>query len=269
MADREIQPAGPVAAAAAARALERWGNARDWRGPDPYDALNARRLPHIARHSPLALRVATQAVKRSPLNLRPLLAIPDGLSAATLAHVISAYARNGFMDPEQAGTRLRACVAALAELRCTTFAEPCWGYHFDVQTRVFFYPRTTPNTIATAFAGLGLLDAYELAGVDAALEPAIGAGEFFIRHVPQTEAEPGAYFGYLPGDRTPIHNASMLVAALLARLARATGRSDFADAARAAVEYTVTGQRSDGEWPYGRSQARGAGVPLPVRHTGG
>ena len=56
-------------------------------------------------------------------------------------------------------------------------------------------------------------------GVDDALELAIGAGDFFLRHVPQTDAEPGAYFGYLPGDDTPIHNANMLVAALLARLA--------------------------------------------------
>ena len=156
-------------------------------------------------------------------------------------------------------------MGALAELRATTFREPCWGYHFDVQTRVFFYPRTSPNTIATAFAGLGLLDAYELAGVDSALEPAIGAGEFFIRRIPQTEAEPGAYFGYLPDDRTPIHNANMLVAALLARLARVAGRADFADAARAAVEYTVSRQRSDGEWPYGEQPGLALGRRLPHR----
>ena len=88
-------------------------------------------------------------------------------------------------------------------------------------------------------------------GVDAALEPAIGAGDFFLRHVPQTQAQPGAYFGYLPGDRTPIHNANMLVAALLARLARETGREQFARAAAAAVDYTVSRQRPDGSWPYG------------------
>jgi hypothetical protein len=241
-----------ASAATVARALERWGSEREWRGPDPYDALNARRLPRIARRSPLAMRVVTQAVKRSPLNLRPFLGIPNGLSAATLAHLISAYARNGFLDPKESHNRMRNCISALAALRCTTFPEPCWGYHFDVQTRVFFYPRTSPNTIATAFAGLGLLDAYELAGVDDALELAIGAGDFFIRHVPQTRAEAGAYFGYLPGDATPIHNANMLVAALLARLARASGREDFHDAARRAVEYTVSHQRVDGSWPYGQ-----------------
>ena len=103
------QTAGPetdlTAALDAARALERWGSARGWVGPDPYDALNARRLPRGRqddRRSPFGL--VTQAVKRSPLNLRPILGIPDGLSAATLAHVISAYARNGFLDAGR-GTR--------------------------------------------------------------------------------------------------------------------------------------------------------------------
>ena len=248
-------PAGDIAAAVrAARAIERWGSERQWRGPDAYDALNATRLPGIARRSPLALRVVTQAVKRSPVNLRPILGVPDGLSAATLAHVISAYARNGFLDEDEARSKLSECIRGLAGLRCSTFREPCWGYHFDVQTRVFLYPRTTPNTTATAFAGLGLLDAHELAAVPDALDMAIGAGEFFLRRVPQTEASPGAYFGYLPGDRTPIHNANMLVAALLARLGRFTGRQDFADVARAAVEYSVTRQRSDGAWRYGEER---------------
>jgi hypothetical protein len=243
---------GDVAAAVgAARTLERWGSERDWRGSDPYDALNATRVPTSVRGSPLALRVVTQAVKRSPVNLRPLLGVPDGLSAATLAHLTSAYARNGFLDPNEARSKLGDCIGRLVGLRCATFPEPCWGYHFDVQTRVFFYPRTTPNTIATAFAGLGLLDAYDLADADDALELATGAGEFFLRRVPQTQVRSGAYFGYLPGDATPIHNANMLVAALLARLANATGREDFHNAARRAVAYTVSHQRADGTWPYG------------------
>jgi hypothetical protein len=52
------------------------------------------------------------------------------------------------------------------------------------------------------------------------------------------------------GDRTPIHNANVLACALLARLWRAFERSDFRDAARAGVAYTVSRQRSDGSWPY-------------------
>jgi hypothetical protein len=165
--------------------------------------------------------------------------------------VISAYARNGFLEPSEARAKLRRCIGELDGLRCEGFREPCWGYHFDVQTRVFFYPRTDPNTIATVFAGLGLLDAHDLAGDEQAAELALGTGEFFVRHVPQTESGQGAFFGYLVGDRTPIHNASVLVCALLARLGHLYGRDEFTAAAAAGLEYTVARQRPDGSWPYG------------------
>lgn len=203
------------------------------------------------RRSSFLLRVLTQTTKHSPVDLRPALGIRPELSAATLAHLLAAYARNGFVDPDQARSRLRWCIDQLDRLRVRGYAEPCWGYHFDVQTRVFFYPSSVPNTIATAFAGLGLLDAYELTGDAAALRLAVGAGEFFARHVPQTPARQGAYFGYLPGDTTPIHNANMLVCALLARLAEATGRSELGEAAGRGIRYTVGNQREDGSWAYG------------------
>jgi hypothetical protein len=238
-------------AASLAVALERWGTARGWAGTDPYDGLNAAVPRRLLGRWPLALRILTQAVKRSPLDLRPLLGIPAGLSAATVGQLASAYARNGFLDTAAAADRLGWCVEHLELLRSPAFPEPCWGYHFDVQTRVFFYPRTTPNTIATAFAALGLLDAHELAATPGALALAAGTGDFFLRHVPQTPAGDGAYFGYLPGDRTPIHNASMLVCAVLARLARALGREELAEAAAAGLRHLIAHQRPDGSWPYG------------------
>lgn len=229
---------------ATARALEAWARARDWTGTDPYDGMNATRFVASLRRTKRGRQAVTQLVKRSPLDLRRLLGIPSGQSAASVALAASAYARNGFIDAELARLRCAACLARLEALRSPGFAEPCWGYHFDVQTRVFFYPRGAPNTIATVFGGLALLDAGHI-------EEAEAVGHFFLRHVPQTVDAPGAYFGYLVGDRTPIHNANMLVAMLLARLAEKTGRDDFAAAAREAVAYTVGRQRADGSWPYG------------------
>src|SRR3974390_2987358 len=140
--------------------LETWGEERGWAGTDPYDALNATRLAGPLKRSVLGRRVLTQLVKRSPIDLRPLLGIAHGHSAAALAQVASGYALGGI--PGEAGrARLRRAIGALDQLRCQAYEEPCWGYHFDVQTRVFFYPRTAPNTIATAFTGLALVDAYE------------------------------------------------------------------------------------------------------------
>lgn len=190
-------------------------------------------------------------MKRSPVDLRPPLGIPAGLSAATLAHAISAYSRGGFLPAPESHARLSDAIERLELLRCAGYPEPCWGYHFDVQTRVFFYPSTDPNTIATAFAGLALLDAYELTGHERALELARGAGDFFLNHVPQTDGEGGAFFGYLAGDRTPIHNANVLVCQLLARLSAHDPRPVLAERAATGIAYTIAHQRADGSWPYG------------------
>ncbi len=247
-------PGQRAALNAALRGIEAWGRERRWTGTDPYDALNARRLAGL-RKRPFGRRLLTQIVKRSPVDLRPILGIPPGRSAAAFAQVASAYTRAGALGEAESHARLAEALATLDSLRCEGFDEPCWGYHFDVQTRVFFYPKGSPNTIATAFAGEALLDAYAMLAEPWLLERAIGAGEFFLRHVPQTEDGDGAFFGYLVGDRTPIHNASMLVAALLARLARVADRGDMRAASEAAVRWTVSRQRPDGSWPYGERPA--------------
>jgi hypothetical protein len=232
-------------------ALERWGHEHEWSGTDQYDGLNATRVPSFATDSALGKRLLIQAVKRSPVDLRPLLGIPAGQNAVSLAWAAQAYALNGFMDAAEADRRRVALLRRLDELRSPRFREPCWGYHFDFQSRVFFYPKTAPNTIATAYAGMALLDSYEHSGEEDLLERAHGTGAFFMRHVPQTDDPPGAFFGYLPGDRSPIHNSNMHVCALLARLSDLTGDEVMRDAAEKGVKWTVARQRSDGSWPYG------------------
>ena len=234
----------------ALRAVERWGDSREWIGSDPYDGLNATRCDRLLRRSTFGGRVLTQIVRRSPVDLRPLLGIPPGRSAAAVAQVVSAYALGGIAEEEVELERLQGALDLLERLRCTGFDEPCWGYHFDVQTRVFFYPAGAPNTIATAFAGFALLDGFERTRDESLLDRAAGVGRFFLRHVPQTPGTNGAFFGYLVGDRTPIHNANLLVCALLARLHSHTQDAAFYRAADAGVAFTVHHQRPGGSWPY-------------------
>ena len=230
--------------------LESWGAARDWCGPDPYEGLNARRMGALRRTS-LGRRILIQAVKPSPVDLRRPLAIPARHNAAALAHVLDGYARASFLAPPARQRQIERVASQLQALSLPEFDLPSWGYHFDVETRVFFYSRTMPNTIATAFAGLALITAYERTGAASYLDLATRAGEFFLAHVPQTEARGGAFFGYLVGDRSPIHNSNMLACALLARLHRHEPRQAFAEASRAGVGYCLAHQRPDGSWPYG------------------
>jgi hypothetical protein len=236
--------------------LDRWGRERDWIGSDPYEGLNARR-PRLAKRHALGRRLLIQAVKRSPLDPRRALGIEPRDNAAALGHLLSAYSRIGGASDAERRETLGALVARLGELRSAEFPEPCWGYPFDVETRFFFYAATTPNTIATAFAALGLLDAHAATGDERALELAAGAAEFFRARVPQTESEAGAYFGYLPGDRTPIHNANLLACRVLARVAESTADATLRSPVQAGVEFALAGQRADGSWPYSELPGQG------------
>ncbi len=241
----------PQSAIASARILADWGEARGWEGSDPYDALNATRLVGPLKRSVLGRRLLTQSVKRSPVNLRPLLGIPPRRNAAAMADVVTAYALGGAELSAAWEARLKRAVELLMAMRSEGREQLCWGYHFDVQTRVFFYPSSSPNTIATAFAGLALVDAFECTGDEAMLRSATSVARFFVEEIPQTSSPPGAYFGYLPGSDTAIHNANLLACAVLARVAAHTGDGDLAEAAREGVQYAVARQRHDGSWPYG------------------
>jgi hypothetical protein len=240
------------------RRLEAWGHARRWTGSDPYEGLNATRLVGPLASRPLGQRLVIQTVKRCPVDLRPILGIPSGRNAAAVACVVSAYAHGGFLPADVSRRRLHAALDVLDSLRCDRYAGG-WGYHFAFRSRSHLCSAGTPNTIATAFAGLALLDAHAATAAPAAPRAARAAGAFFLEHVPQVGDHHAACFGYLPGDRTPIHNANMLAASLLARLAATGGRDapEFGAAARRAVRWTVARQRPDGSWPYGERRNLG------------
>ena len=79
--------------AGAVERIRAWGEARDWRGYDPYDGLTSPAAPVLTLGTPLGRRVLTQAVKLSPVNVRPALRIRPDWNAKALGLVVSGYAR--------------------------------------------------------------------------------------------------------------------------------------------------------------------------------
>src|SRR3954454_12904938 len=95
------------------RLLEDHGHRHDWIGPDPYEGLNATRFISLPRRTPLGRRLVMQVVKRSPLDLRPLLGITPTRNAATVAWAVSAYSRGSFLPAELQRQRLEQAAALL------------------------------------------------------------------------------------------------------------------------------------------------------------
>jgi hypothetical protein len=235
--------------------IRSWGEAREWRGYDPYDALNS----PIAGLVPgrIGRRLLTQAVKLSPLNLRPLLRIEPAWNQKAIGLVASGYARLGL---EAEADRW---LGWLAESHVGDGGATAWGYHFPVETRFFAYARNTPNTIATSFVAHAFLDAHEYFGDRRSADVARATATYLERHM-LAEGPSGPFFRYLPGEDAVIHNANALACAVLARTARLVGEHAWLEPARSALQTTLAAQRNDGSWPY----AVGAHGWVDNFHTG-
>lgn len=242
------RPTKPPVEDAVAR-IRAWGEAREWHGYDPYDALNSPLTPLLTLGTRLGRRILTQAVKRSPVNLRPMLGIRPALNAKALGIVASGYVRLAAAGDETAGP---AATYWLDRLRET---KPCWGYHFDVQTRFFRYRAGTPNTIATSFVAQAFLDDYEFLGHEQSGETALQTAAFLVDRMLASTAA-GPHFRYLEHEDALVHNANLLACAVLARTARCLGVGDLAERAAEATATTLKAQRADGSWPYSEGGGR-------------
>ena len=227
--------------------LERWGAARAWIGPDPYEGLNT----PLGRLAPSRRprQAVTQLYKRLPITPRWPLRAPQRANAKALALVLSGYAT-------QAGRQLPGAEEHLARIpreleRLNLLDEGAgWGYHFEVQTRNIRYSRTTPNAIATCFVVGALVDAHLAMGDEPTRGLALAARPFLLSLLRESP-EHGPYFGYIPAEAPLVHNANMLVCGTLARQHALEPDQAARPAIEAAARTTLALARDDGLWPYG------------------
>ena len=232
--------------------LDKWVEDNGFQGWDPYDALNSRVLKLLTFGSRLLGVGGVQLLRRSPVNLRPLLGIEKGYNPKGMGLFFASYLRRYQLTAEPNDLR-RACffVEWLAQHVSPGYSGPCWGYNFDWPNRSLYAPAGTPTVVNTVFIADALLDGYELIGRNDWLEEARGACNFILNDLNRHEDHTGTCFSYTPIDRRRVHNANVLAGALLARVARLLGEGDMLATARKAIAYTAARQRADGSWPYG------------------
>jgi hypothetical protein len=242
----------------AALELLAYCRSRGWAGYDPYDALNSRifrALPFL--NFRLARLALTQGVKRSPVNLRPLLLVPKAPNPKGIALFLSSLVRLTEAGIVEGKADIAALASKLVALRSPDRRRPCWGYSFPWQQRTALVPKWSPNIVCTTFAANALLDTYELEPEPRWLETSLGAGHFLLEDLFSRDERGNACFRYtlVGGDR--VHNANLLGAAFLCRLGRISGEPGFIEPALEAARYSVSRQHADGSWAYGEASTQG------------
>ena len=149
--------------------------------------------------------------------------------------------------------QIKVCVERIEGLRSSGYSGDCWGYEFDWEPRHAEIPITagTPNIVATGIVTNALFETYRLTGDETARESCRSATEFLLHDLERTNGLDGGFcWGYFPGDRQLVLNATMKGARLCAQVFSFTGDSSLRDQATETVRFVVGQQRTDGAWPY-------------------
>jgi hypothetical protein len=224
-----------------------------WTGHDPYDALNSRLIQYLPiRNSRFARIALTQLLKRSPIDFRRVLLVPESQNPKAIALILMALIRLSRLGILSEKDLIYDMINLLERLRSKGFQYYCWGYSFPWQTRTALIPGGYPNIICTVFAAKSLLEAYQYTGLALCRNMALSSAEYLIDDLYWMEGQSSAGFSYpSPGIHKHIYNANFLGAELLCRAFRLSGERKYLDPAVKVVLYAIAQQKSDGSWPYG------------------
>jgi hypothetical protein len=231
----------------------------DWAGYDPYDSLNSKlfeMVPFLNSRTPRLL--FTQVLKRSPVNVRPLLLIPRTQNAKAIALFLSALLKLSQHGLGAHEDYIHLMISRLIALRSPGMPYWCWGYSFPWQTRdMGIVPRGTPNLVCTMFAASALLDFYEQRHDMQCLKMAISAADYILNELYWDDGGSEVGFSYpLPSLRSQTHNSNFLAAALFCRVHKHTGERRFLAPAFKVARFSAQKQHQDGSWYYGERRTQ-------------
>lgn len=236
----------------ALRRLRAYVETTHWRGYDPFDALNSP-IVRMLSFNRKWLKVAwTQLLRRSPINLRPLLLTQKGMNPKGLGLFLAAVVKQFQMTGDPAlKDQAEELIAYIEAHIIPGFSGPCWGYNFDWQNTKFLFKKGTPTLVNTSIVADALLDAYAQWGNERCLQLAREACDFVLNDIYRTETEEGLCFSYTPEDQSMVYNASILGGRLLARVGHITGEKALLALTAQTVSFLLSRQKKDGSWSYG------------------
>jgi rhamnogalacturonyl hydrolase YesR len=228
---------------------ESWIETRRYRGYEPFDGLSSWFRP-LTFGTLLGERLLLQAIRQSPINLRPLFGVRPQDSTKGRGYMASGYlARYRTTRDPAYLQKAEACLDWLDHHKAPKFTNHSWSNHFDFSSRGGSYSKDDPIIVWTALIGFAYVDAFEVTENPRWLDIADSACRW-ISELPRERTSRGDCLSYLALFQESIHNANMLGAAMLARTAKYTNNQQYFKIARSAMLYSCSRQLEDGSWWY-------------------
>jgi rhamnogalacturonyl hydrolase YesR len=229
--------------------LEAWIERHGYEAYEPFDGLSSP-LRRLTFGSLFVDRLLMQAVRQSPINLRPLVGIRPLPSTKGRGYMAAGYLTMLRVTGDAEYCRKAvACLDWLAAHTSPKFRENSWANHFDFASRGGRYSKDESIIVWTALIGQAFVDAFEALNEPRFLVVAESACRWILA-LPRERTESGTCLSYHALDQSSIHNANMLGGAFLARCWRHTKKVQYLEAAAEAMRYSCSRQRPDGSWWY-------------------
>lgn len=250
-------------------ALEQHLVRNDFQGWDPFDAFNSPLVKSLSKWHRLTGVASLQVLKRLPVNLRPMLGVRKGINPKGWGLLVAAYVTK-YKWQRRPEDLAQACRFAdwLLQNPSPNCSGAAWGYNFDWYNRNAIFPAGTPTIVNTAYIAEALLDLFEVSGDKKYKDAAVSSADFLLKDLNRSGTDEEFCFSYTPLDKTQIHNANMMGAALLARIyclmskesgsgipaADSPGLEAIKSAAQASMRFSINRQQPDGSWLYGTEE---------------
>ena len=254
--------------------LDGWVQRAGWKAYDTFDGLSSPYARLFTWEHPFLKQVWQQAVRRIPVNLRPVLGIKPEISTKAMGFFARGYLTLYQTYGDSADLEKAIfCLDWLMANRSAGFKGYCWGNHFDYQSRDGNISRGTPTIVWTGLIGHAFLDAFDALGDEQYLAVATSACDFILDELGWLEQGEGVCFQYYPDANILIHNANMIGASLLVRVNSISSRPRYLEMGEQAIRFTVYHQTEEGSWYYGAGKKWGwidsfhTGYVLEALHT--
>lgn len=229
---------------------------RNYEGVDLFDGLNSRIFKASPFYKSELFRLALiQFCKRMPVNLRPLLMVPDGFNPKGGALFLMGNLNLLRATNEERYANEAYILFQRLKHECISKERnKAWGYNFDWQARAFFVPKGVPNLVTSVYVGRALLDYYHHTNDPEALDLSLGVSNFLLNEMIQYEDENFLCFNYIPGKDAEVHNANLLGSAYLAQIFShlpEPKQRDVKNKIIKSVRFSTLDISPDGSWPYG------------------
>ncbi len=237
--------------------VENWVEKNNYKGYEPFDGLSSF-LSLFTFNNNLLKRILQQVVRRSVINLRPLIGVRKKESTKGRGYMAWGYlTMYKTTKDENYLKKAEECLDWLDKNKSPFYEKHSWGNHFEFVSRGGKLPKLEPIIVWTSLIGFVYADAYEITKKEKYLEIIKSICDWILA-LERLQTKTGDCISYVAYTSRMIHNSNMLGASMLATASKLIKdekyKKELLKVSKSAMLYSCSRQLNDGAWWYGEEE---------------